>query len=849
MNNVAANENDPSTVAATKKLNSHEDSMPGRSDGVGGVKAVDGGTEAAANVKAVIADGDTIAGNDDLGFEAGAGQKVKELVVDGQASKEEEESKAVVAHNDGIYSTMLRLKDSEMAQTLFRAAIYLGSVVARRTVSATAYLKANLLPVILRGAERMIRGGEKAEGGPVKKCLFKILTMGCKGALVVLKKLENLSGGEDQQGVNKGTKRKHTALEEDEGQDLVDDVFQDELDKKKLRKDNVYVAIQEFLKKMLLTVDPSTHAADQEERALQSEETESSLWNKQPNINFSAAQVPNLFSDADGTNVLRPDVKGTNSLQRNAVGKNVLNTDTDEKDVIPDVLQGVAVTTNVLNTDTEGKDITTNVLQEDSATTNVIPEDTVTTSVFQKDSETAILLQTVTNGTSIPRTNADGTGIYQSDGSQGTNVLETEARIENLIQCKEKYENLIEQSVPKVSDIIANFRSREQSPSRDTATDKAPKPARQKPMKTEDLLSKAENVLSEAEEIPPLPEGDMLEKVQSLPSGVEVDDLIPEVVEVSEAISEEKSGTLSMKEADSTEDLVKNQVTEEEEASHNMEKELASNIVDAILKEAEIESGGTMMEEVIEQYVSNAETKMDHGKGASVEITAKNLVMAENAACLTKEASEMKNAYTECTELEDKPVTANNNLAECAPDCAKEESEVEDTPERNVAIEDSPVLAKSPEQAEETSKMDKTERLAAMENSSDVLDKCAPDQENEASELEDTSERNPVMEISSVAESASGKVRENSELKEASEVNTATEESTVVTENTPEVDIAKGASDSAKSGLANTATVSVSDQEDSSLAVDEADHDQHDNVVECLVPRLSDIIKAEIRKE
>jgi len=307
--------------------------------------------------------------------------------------------------------------------------------------------------------------------------------------------------------------------------------------------------------------------------------------------------------------------------------------------------------------------------------------------------------------------------------------------------------------------------------------------------------------------------------------------------------------TLSMKEADSTEDLVKNQVTEEEEASHNMEKELASNIVDAILKEAEIESGGTMIEEVIDQSVSNAETKMDHGTEASVEITAKNLVMAENAASLTKEASEMKNAYTEYTELEDKPVMANNDLAECAPDCAKEDSEVEDTPERNAAMEDSPVLAKSPEQAEETSKMDKTERHAAMENSSDVLDKCAPDQENEASELEDTSERNTVMEISSVAESASGKARENSELKEASEVNTATEESPVVTENTPEVDIAKGASDSAKSGLANTATVSVSDQEDSSIAVDEADHDQHDNVVECLVPRLSDIIKAEIRKE
>merc|ERR1712180_349483 len=127
-------------------------------------------------------------------------------------------------------------------------------------------------------------------------------------------------------------------------------------------------------------------------------------------------------------------------------------------------------------------------------------------------------------------------------------------------------------------------------------------------------------------------------------------------------------------------------------------------------------------------------------------------------------------------------------------------------------------MGKSPEQAEETSKMDKTERHAAME-------------------------------ISSVAESASGKVRENSELKEASEVNTATEESPVVTENTPEVDIAKGDSDSAKSGLTNTATVSVSDQEDSIIAVDEADHDQHDNVVECLVPRLSDIIKAEIRKE
>jgi len=524
--------------------------MPGRSDGVGGVKAVDGGTEAAANVKAVIADGDntedgdTIASNDDLGFEAGAGQKVTELVVDGQASKEEEESKAVVVHNDGIYSTMLRLKDSEMAQTLFRAAIYLGSVVARRAVSTATYLKANLLPVILRGAERMIRGGEKAEGGPVKKCLFKILTMGCKGALVVLKKLENWSGGEDQQGVNKGTKRKHTALEEDEGQDLVDDVFQDELDKKKLRKDNVYVAIQEFLKKMLLTVDPSTQAADQEERTLQSEETESSLWNKQPNINFSAAQVPNLFSDADGTNVLRPDVKGTNALQRNAVGKNVLNTDIDEKDVITDVLQGVAVTTNVLNTDTEGKDVTTNVLQGDAVTTNVIQEDAVTTSVFQKDTETAILLQTVTNGTSIPRTNADGTGIYQSDGSQGTNVLETEARIENLIQCKENHENLIEQSVPKVSDIIANFRSREQSPSRDTATDKASKPARQKPMKTEDLLSKAENVLSKAEEIPPLPEGDMLEKVQSLHSGVEDVDITPEVVEVSEAISEEKKSDI-----------------------------------------------------------------------------------------------------------------------------------------------------------------------------------------------------------------------------------------------------------------------------------------------------------------
>ena len=89
-----ANENEPSStaVAAAKNL-ADNTTKPG--DGVvNGIKAVNGDTTTTA-----VEHGDD-----------GLGQEVKESGVGREPSKEEEEGKAavVVAHNDGIFNTMLR---------------------------------------------------------------------------------------------------------------------------------------------------------------------------------------------------------------------------------------------------------------------------------------------------------------------------------------------------------------------------------------------------------------------------------------------------------------------------------------------------------------------------------------------------------------------------------------------------------------------------------------------------------------------------------------------------------------------------------------------------------------------
>merc|ERR1719356_162093 len=149
---------------------------------------------------------------------------------------------------------------------------------------------------------------------------------------------------------------------------------------------------------------------------------------------------------------------------------------------------------------------------------------------------------------------------------------------------------------------------------------------------------------------------------------------------------------------------------------------------------------------------------------------------------------------------------------------------------------------------------DTPETNATMEDSP-ALDKCAPVQEKEASEVKDTPEVSAAMKDYSVLnECATVQAKESSEKKEASEGYQVTEDCPVMTKNTPEVDTAEDASDSAKSGLASTEATStisveegVSDQGDSNFGVEEAVIEQPDEVVECLVPRLSDIIKAEIR--
>ena len=132
---------------------------------------------------------------------------------------------------------------------------------------------------------------------------------------------------------NKGEKRKHSEVDNDEGDDEMNVDDPEEMEMKRWRPDHVYEAINEFVKKMWGEKDTNENIKEEGPTAAENDENMNNFgnvhdgkWNKKPDINFVPKKALGIKTVGEGDSSIirdltpkKTDLKGSSNERINVL--------------------------------------------------------------------------------------------------------------------------------------------------------------------------------------------------------------------------------------------------------------------------------------------------------------------------------------------------------------------------------------------------------------------------------------------------------------------------------------------------------------------------------------------------